>query len=97
MTAMRYPGGNFASGYHWQDGVGPLSQRPTMRELAWQSIEPNRFGTDEYIRLCQQMGWTPMLTVNLGSGTPEEARNWVEYCNCPPGTRYADLRAANAH
>lgn len=96
MTIMRYPGGNFASGYHWQDGVGPRAARPTVRELAWQSIEPNSFGTDEYIRLCRRMGWTPMLTVNLGTGTPEEARNWVEYCNCPPGTRYADQRAANA-
>ena len=94
MTAMRYPGGNFASGYHWLDGVGPRDRRPTVRELAWQSIEPNRFGTDEYVRLCRKMGWTPMLTVNLGTGSPEEARNWVEYCNCPPGTRYADLRAA---
>ena len=95
MTAMRYPGGNFASGYHWQDGVGPRAQRPTNRELAWQSIEPNRFGTDEYMGLCHKMGWTPMLTVNLGTGTPEEARDWVEYCNCPPGTRYADRRVAN--
>ena len=95
MTAMRYPGGNFASGYHWQDGVGPKEQRLTVRELAWQSIEPNTFGTDEYIRLCRKMGWTPMLTVNLGTGTPEEARNWVEYCNCPAGTRFSDQRAAN--
>jgi alpha-N-arabinofuranosidase len=95
MTAMRYPGGNFASGYHWMDGIGPVAKRPTVRELAWQSVEPNRFGTDEYVGLCRRMGWTPMLTVNLGTGTPEEARNWVEYCNCPPGTRYADLRAAN--
>lgn len=95
MTAMRYPGGNFASGYHWMDGIGPREKRPTVRELAWQSIEPNRFGTDEYIRLCRKMDWTPMLTVNLGTGSPEEARNWVEYCNCPAGTRYADLRVAN--
>jgi alpha-N-arabinofuranosidase len=95
MTAMRYPGGNFASGYHWENGVGPRASRPTVRELAWQSVEPNLFGTDEYIRLCHKMGWTPMLTVNLGTGTPEEARNWVEYCNCPTGTRYADMRAAN--
>ena len=95
LTAMRYPGGNFVSGYHWQDGVGPRAKRPTVRELAWQSIEPNRFGTDEYIGLCRKLGWTPMLTVNLGTGTPEEARDWVEYCNCPAGTRYADLRAAN--
>lgn len=95
LTALRYPGGNFVSGYHWQDGVGPRAARPTVRELAWQSIEPNTFGTDEFLRLSRNMGWTPMLTVNLGTGTPEEARDWVEYCNCPPGTRYADLRAAN--
>ncbi len=95
MTAMRYPGGNFASGYHWMDGVGPKDQRPTIRELAWQSIEPNQFGTDEFIRLARKMDWTPMITVNLGTGTPEEARNWVEYCNSPVGTRYADLRAKN--
>jgi alpha-N-arabinofuranosidase len=95
MTAMRYPGGNFASGYHWMDGVGPQEQRPTVRELAWQSVEPNRFGTDEFIRLCRKAGWTPMITVNLGTGTPEEARNWVEYCNCPAGTKYADARASN--
>ena len=95
MTTMRYPGGNFASGYHWQDGVGPRANRPAVRELAWQSIESNHFGTDEYINLCQRMGWTPMITINLGTGTPEEARNWVEYCNCPAGTKYADQRIAN--
>ena len=97
MTAMRYPGGNFASGYHWMDGIGPQEKRPTIRELAWQSLEPNRFGTDEYIKLCRKMDWTPMITVNLGTGTPEEARNWVEYCNCPPGSKYADMRVANGH
>ena len=97
MTAMRYPGGNFASGYHWEDGVGARDKRPTVRELAWQSNEPNHFGADEFINLCHKMGWTPMLTVNLGTGTPEEARNWVEYCNAPAGTRYADLRAANGN
>ena len=95
MTAMRYPGGNFASGYHWMDGVGPHSLRPTVRELAWQSIEPNAFGTDEFIRLCRKMDWQPMLTVNLGTGSPEEARNWVEYCNCPAGTNFADIRVGN--
>lgn len=96
-TAMRYPGGNFASGYHWQNGIGPRNQRPTMRELAWQSLETNQFGTDEYIHLCRKMGWTPMLTVNLGTGTPEEARNWVEYCNSPTGSFYANQRAANGN
>ena len=95
MTAMRYPGGNFASGYHWMDGVGPKDQRLTVRELAWQSIETNQFGTDEYIKMARMMDWTPMITVNLGTGTPEEARNWVEYCNSPVGTRFANLRAKN--
>ena len=95
MPVVRYPGGNFASGYHWLDGVGPTDARPTVRELAWQSIETNRFGTDEFMTLCRALDWSPMLTVNLGTGTPEEARNWVEYCNSPIGSRYADLRAAN--
>jgi alpha-N-arabinofuranosidase len=94
-TIMRYPGGNFVSGYHWQDGIGPREQRPTVRDLAWQSIEPNQIGTDEYMQLCRKMNWTPMLTVNLGTGSPEEARNWVEYCNSPTSTKYANMRAAN--
>ena len=97
MTAMRYPGGNFVSGYHWMDGVGPRDQRPAVRELAWQSLEPNTFGTDEFIELSRKMGWTPMLAVNLGTGTPEEARDWLEYCNCPAGTKYADMRVANGY
>ena len=95
LTTMRYPGGNFASGYHWMDGIGPKDQRLTIRELAWQSIEPNQFGTDEFIKMARMMNWTPMISVNLGTGTPEEARNWVEYCNSPAGTRYADLRVKN--
>jgi alpha-N-arabinofuranosidase len=95
MTAMRYPGGNFVSGYHWEDGVGPREQRPCVRELAWRTIEPNQMGTDEFISLSRRMGWIPMLAVNLGTGSPEEARNWVEYCNGEIGTRYADLRSAN--
>lgn len=95
LTALRYPGGNFASGYHWQDGIGPRELRPRLRELAWQSLEPNHFGTDEFMKLAHKLDWTPMLTVNLGTGTPEEARNWLEYCNSPIGTKYADMRAAN--
>jgi len=95
MPVIRYPGGNFASGYHWMDGVGPRESRPTVRELAWQSIETNQFGTDEFISLCRKLDWTPMLSVNLGTGTPEEARNWVEYCNSPAGTLYSNMRADN--
>ncbi len=97
MTIMRYPGGNFASGYHWLDGIGPRAGRPTLQEPAWQSTEPNHFGTDEYITLCRLMDWMPMLTVNLGTGTPEEARNWVEYCNSSGETKYASLRVQNGH
>ncbi len=95
FTTMRYPGGNFSSGYHWMDGVGPRASRPVIQDMASHSIEPNQFGTDEFICLAQRMGWTPMMTVNLGTGTPEEARNWVEYCNAPVGTKYSNMRAAN--
>jgi alpha-N-arabinofuranosidase len=97
FTVMRYPGGNFASGYHWEDGIGLRDKRPLRTERAWDSKEPNQVGTDEFVSLCRRMGWQPMLTVNLGSGTAEEARNWVEYCNGHTGTRYGDLRAANGH
>ncbi len=92
MPVIRYPGGNFASGYHWMDGVGPRESRPTVRDLAWQSIETNHFGTEEFLLLCRKLDWTPMLSANLGTGTPEEARDWVEYCNAPAGSRYADMR-----
>ena len=95
MTIVRYPGGNFTSGYHWEDGIGPAADRPTVRELAWQSLEPNQFGTDEFIALCRKLDWQPMLAVNLGTGSPEEARNWLEYCNSPTGSRFADRRDAN--
>ncbi len=95
FTTMRYPGGNFASGYHWMDGIGPRSSRLVMKELASLSIEPNQFGSDEFIQLARKMNWTPMITVNLGTGTPEEASNWVEYCNRPVGTKFSNLRAKN--
>lgn len=95
LRIIRYPGGNFLSGYHWRDGVGPVEQRPRRRELAWQSIETNRFGTHEFITLCRMLGAEPMLGVNLGTGTIEEAGAYVEYCNAPAGTIEADRRVAN--
>ncbi|MBI1800151.1 MAG: alpha-N-arabinofuranosidase [Chloroflexi bacterium] len=94
---IRYPGGNFLSGYHWLDGVGPRAQRPRRRELAWQSVETNQFGANEFIAFCRALGTQPMLGVNLGTGTIEEAAALVEYCNAPTGTHYADLRAAHGH
>lgn len=97
FTAMRYPGGNFVSGYHWQDAVGPRSDRPVTRDLAWQSIETNQFGPNEFLELSKKMDWTPMMAVNLGTGTPEEARNWLEYCNVEGGSRWADLRREHGY
>jgi len=95
FTVMRYPGGNFVSGYHWEDGIGPRDQRPLRVEKAWDSKEPNHVGTDEFMSLCRTMGWQPMITVNLGTGSADEARHWVEYCNGRSGTQYGDRRAAN--
>jgi alpha-L-arabinofuranosidase len=97
FTAMRYPGGNFVSGYEWQDGVGPRDQRPTKVDLAWLSREPNLFGTNEFMDLCRKMDWTAMMAVNLGTGTPVEARNWLEYCNGAPGSYWADLRVEHGY
>lgn len=95
FTAMRWPGGNFVSGYHWIDGVGSAEERPNVREPAWKSIETNKFGTHEFLDLAHRMGWTPMLAVNLGTGTPEEAADWVEYCNSSGDTKWANLRRSN--
>ena len=97
FTAMRYPGGNFVSGYHWMDAVGPKEKRPTTRDLAWQSLDTNQFGPNEFLELCPRMGWTPMMAVNLGTGTPEEAKNWVEYCNVEGGSQWCDLRRAHGY
>jgi alpha-N-arabinofuranosidase len=92
MPVMRYPGGNFVSGYNWQDGVGPREQRPRRLDLAWGSLETNQFGTNEFIAWCRKAGTLPMLAVNLGTRGPDEARNLVEYCNHPAGTAWSDLR-----
>ena len=96
-TVIRYPGGNFLSGYNWLDGVGPKEQRPRRRELAWQSIETNQFGTNEFIEFCRAIDTAPMLGVNMGTGTIELAASLVEYCNAPAGTYYADLRASHGY
>ena len=95
MTIMRWPGGNFVSDYHWEDGIGPKKHRPTVRNLAWTSLESNQFGTDEFMRLCEKMSWEPMVACNLGTGRPEEARNWVEYCNFDSASRNAEMRRQN--
>ncbi len=91
-TIMRYPGGNFVSGYNWEDGVGPVEQRPRRLDYAWFSTEPNTFGTNEFIDWCRMSGIEPMLAVNLGTRGPQDAGYFVEYCNHPGGTHYSDLR-----
>ncbi len=96
-TIMRYPGGNFLSGYNWEDGVGPVDSRPTRLDLAWASTETNQFGTNEFINWCRLAGIEPMLGVNLGTRGPDEARNLVEYCNHPGGTRFSDLRKSHGY
>jgi len=92
---LRWPGGNFVSNYHWTDGIGPVEQRPVRMELAWHLTEPNLVGTDEFLRWCEREGYEPYLCVNMGSGSVDEAQAWVEYCNAPVGTYWADRRAAN--
>ncbi len=101
---IRYPGGCFADGYHWRDGVGPRDSRPIRKNRAWarqgQAVGPmddNRFGTDEFMALCEEVGADPMLTVNVGSGTAEEAARWVEYCNGPAKSGPGAERARNGH
>lgn len=95
FRSMRYPGGNFVSGYNWRDGIGPKSQRPRHRELAWQSTETNQFGTHEFMEFCKAVGTEPMLGLNFGTASIADAGDYVEYCNAPVGTHYADMRAAN--
>ena len=97
FPVMRYPGGNFVSNYRWEEGVGPKELRPRRKDLAWASIETNQFGTNEFVDFCRVLGTEPMMAVNLGTGSPEDAGNLVEYCNSPAGTKYADLRVSHGY
>jgi alpha-N-arabinofuranosidase len=92
VPIMRYPGGNFVSGYNWLDGVGPKDKRPTVLERAWNSLETNQFGTNEFIQWCRLVGTEPLLGFNLGTGTPEMGVAYVEYCNVDKGTKWSNLR-----
>lgn len=94
---IRYPGGNFASGYHWEDGIGAVEKRPHRHDAAWQAEESNKVGTDEFLAFCELIGTEPLLVVNDGSGTSEEAARWVAYCNNPVHTEQGARRAANGH
>ena len=97
VPIIRYPGGNFVSGYHWQDGVGPKDKRPTVLDRAWNSRETNQFGTNEFIEWCRLVGSEPLLGFNLGTGTVEQAVAYVEYCNVDAGTKWSDLRRQHGY
>jgi alpha-N-arabinofuranosidase len=89
---VRYPGGNFVSGYNWEDGVGPIEERPRRLDLAWRTLEPNVIGTNEFVAWAKRAGAEVILAVNFGTRGLEAACNLLEYCNHPGGTRWSDLR-----
>jgi alpha-L-arabinofuranosidase len=95
VPILRYPGGNFVSGYDWEDGIGPRDRRPRRLDLAWRSLESNQVGVDEFVSWSRGVGSAPMMAVNLGTRGVDAARHLVEYCNHPSGTYWSDLRRAN--
>lgn len=96
IPVLRWPGGCFADDYHWRDGIGPASKRPKRVNIHWGNYtEDNSFGTHEFVGLCRLLGAEPYFAGNVGSGTPEELRDWVEYCNYPSGSTLSDERAGN--
>ena len=103
IPVLRWPGGCFADDYHWRDGIGPTAERPRRRNLFWgqgpemSREESNAFGTDEFLQLCERIGAEPYLAVNVGSGSPGEAVDWVEYCNYHGDTTLANVRRENGH
>ncbi|HET6697999.1 MAG TPA: alpha-N-arabinofuranosidase [Nocardioidaceae bacterium] len=95
VTAVRYPGGNFVSGYDWTDGIGPRADRPSRLDRAWKTIESNQVGTDDFLRWAARVGVEPVMAVNLGTAGVQEACDLLEYTNLPEGTRWADERVKN--
>lgn len=95
LSVIRYPGGNFSSGYRWEDGIGPKENRPAKLDLAWRAIEPNTFGLNEFMKWVRQVGADPIMTVNLGTRGIEDACHMLEYCNFSEGGYWSDLRIAH--
>ncbi len=95
VSILRWPGGNFVSSYNWKDGIGPKDQRPARPDLAWNAVESNRFGTDEFLRYAEMIGAEPYIAVNLGLGTIDDAWQWVEYTNGRGKTYWAEQRRKN--
>ena len=97
VPIIRYPGGNFVSGYNWLDGVGPKKDRPVVLDKAWNALETNQFGTNEFLQWCKLANAEPLMGLNLGTGTAEQAANLVEYCNVDKGTEWSDLRRKHGY
>ena len=97
VPIIRYPGGNFVSGYHWLDGVGPKDKRPTVLDRAWNTLETNQFGTNEFVTWARQVGAEPLFGLNFGTGSSEDAAALVEYCNVPSGTKWSELRRSHGY
>jgi len=97
VPMVRYPGGNFVSGYNWRDGIGPKEERPRRLDYAWRSTETNQVGIDEFADWAVKSNIDPMVAVNLGTGTVQEAGYFVEYCNHSGGTDLSELRIKNGH
>jgi len=97
VELVRYPGGNFLSGYRWTDGIGPADQRPRRLDLAWRTIESNKVGIDEFAAWAKKADVGVMAAVNMGTGTPQEAGEMLEYCNFPSGTAWSDLRIKHGY
>ncbi len=95
IPVLRWPGGNYVSGYNWEDGIGTKDQRPVRLDLAWHQADSNQMGTDEYAKFCRLIGAESFVCINGGLGTIDQARHWLEYCNYPRGTYYSDLRRKN--
>ena len=95
VTVVRYPGGNFVSGYRWEDGVGPVEDRPVRLDPAWKTTEPNTFGLDEFSRWAEKAGVETMLALNLGTRGVQEAVDLIEYCNRRSGSRFSELRRSH--
>lgn len=95
VTIVRYPGGNFLSGYDWKDGIGPRSERPQKLDLAWHSLETNQFGLDEFMKWCRKAGVEPMMAVNLGTGQLQDALEILEYTNVVADSYWANEREKN--
>jgi len=97
VPIVRYPGGNFVSGYHWLNGVGPKKDRPTVLDRAWNTLETNQFGTNEFVTWARAVGTEPLFGLNFGTGSAEDAAALVEYCNYPKGTKWSELRRAHGY